>query len=122
MHSNLERRFTELEVARMTHELKLRAFSGRFAMLFSALADDLEISIGTLAERIGWGPVPEHGNKIMRGEAEPSREDCYRLLCVYLAADRTAKPLDVPRCEKCGWPLADSVANGCVAGNCSMRD
>jgi hypothetical protein len=25
------------------------------------------------------------------------------------------------RCEVCGWPLADSVANGCVPGNCSMR-
>lgn len=28
---------------------------------------------------------------------------------------------EIPRCEKCGWPLADSVDKGCVVGNCSMR-
>ncbi len=25
------------------------------------------------------------------------------------------------RCEVCHWPLADSVENGCVPGNCSYR-
>ena len=25
------------------------------------------------------------------------------------------------RCERCGWPLARSVAEGCVQGNCSER-
>lgn len=27
----------------------------------------------------------------------------------------------VPRCEKCGWPLAKSKRLGCTPGNCSMR-
>lgn len=31
------------------------------------------------------------------------------------------QPPAAPRCEVCGWPLADSVERGCVAGNCSMR-
>lgn len=25
------------------------------------------------------------------------------------------------RCKVCDWPLADSVAKGCVPGNCSQR-
>ena len=25
------------------------------------------------------------------------------------------------RCERCGWPLADSIEKGCVPGNCSCR-
>lgn len=25
------------------------------------------------------------------------------------------------RCQVCGWPLAGSVEDGCVEGNCSMR-
>jgi len=25
------------------------------------------------------------------------------------------------RCERCGWPLAESPADGCVPGNCSER-
>ena len=28
---------------------------------------------------------------------------------------------DINRCAICGWPLSDSVDNGCVRGNCSMR-
>lgn len=28
---------------------------------------------------------------------------------------------DAPLCERCKWPLADSVENGCVPGNCSQR-
>lgn len=27
----------------------------------------------------------------------------------------------LPRCIICGWPLADRVEDGCVAGNCSYR-
>jgi hypothetical protein len=26
-----------------------------------------------------------------------------------------------PRCNVCGWPLAQSAETGCVYGNCSMR-
>ena len=25
------------------------------------------------------------------------------------------------RCEVCGWPLADSITDGCRPGNCSQR-
>ena len=28
---------------------------------------------------------------------------------------------DVRRCDVCGWPLAQSPDDGCVADNCSMR-
>jgi hypothetical protein len=27
----------------------------------------------------------------------------------------------VPRCEICDWPLAESMREGCVEGNCSYR-
>lgn len=27
---------------------------------------------------------------------------------------------DVVRCDKCGWPLAQSTEQGCVPGNCSI--
>lgn len=30
-------------------------------------------------------------------------------------------PADVPRCQVCSWPLAESVEAGCVPGNCSYR-
>lgn len=31
-------------------------------------------------------------------------------------------PIDTePRCAICGWPLAESVEEGCVIGNCSQR-
>jgi hypothetical protein len=32
-----------------------------------------------------------------------------------------ASALDVPRCKVCNWPLAASVQQGCVPGNCSYR-
>lgn len=28
----------------------------------------------------------------------------------------------VKRCPKCGWPLAKTMEEGCVEGNCSQRD
>lgn len=31
------------------------------------------------------------------------------------------KPEEKPKCSVCGWPLATSAKEGCVAGNCSMR-
>lgn len=39
---------------------------------------------------------------------------------------RTERPLaayppEAGRCQVCGWPLADTLENGCVPGNCSMR-
>ena len=30
-------------------------------------------------------------------------------------------PNDIERCKICNWPLAKSVEEGCVEGNCSMR-
>lgn len=124
MHPNLERRFTELEVARSQHRLKLMAFGGRFHYLFHQLAADLKLTPDELGSRLGWSPIPDGGNAVMRGDAEPSDLDCYRLMCVYLD-DLMKRPVvnfaDVPRCERCGWPLVERLEDGCVVGNCSMR-
>lgn len=119
MHPNIERRFVELEVARGVLQIKQMAFASRFQFLFEALATDMKISRADLARRLGWDPFPDGGNLVSRGLAEPSPEDCYRLTEVYLTFTDTLKQR--PRCEECGWPLAASAAEGCVAGNCSMR-
>lgn len=34
---------------------------------------------------------------------------------------RAPAPGDIPRCEKCAWPLSDSREQGCVPGDCSYR-
>jgi len=41
----------------------------------------------------------------------------------YEVAQRAAEAerVDETRCERCGWPLAESAARGCVPGNCSYR-
>lgn len=126
MHQNLERRFINLETARSSHLMALMAFSTRFHVLFAELAKDLGILPEELGERLGWKPVPAGGNKIMRGEAEPSKEDCYRLLMVYLEIGMNnpvnhLDVVDVPRCGICDWPLRDRIEDGCTVGNCSMR-
>lgn len=33
----------------------------------------------------------------------------------------TEPPQELDRCERCGWPLAASIEEGCTRGNCSMR-
>jgi hypothetical protein len=44
------------------------------------------------------------------------------------ASDQQRSPITAPeaepppeRCERCGWPLAASIEEGCTRGNCSMR-
>lgn len=84
MHSNLERRFIRLEVNRSGYQMALESFRVRYHLLFAALADQLGVTPKKLAKRVGFDPVPEGGNKIMRGEAEASTEDCLKLMAVYL--------------------------------------
>lgn len=121
MHQNLEKRFIELECARGTLAVKLEAFRTRFYLLFAAIADYANITPNELGERMGWGPVPDGGNAIMCGKADPSNEDIYRLLDMYLAMDKPKRVDDVPRCERCGWALAKTFEEGCTEHNCCMR-
>jgi len=37
------------------------------------------------------------------------------------SAKATAPQDDLSRCAICGWPLAATISEGCVRGNCSMR-
>lgn len=64
--------------------MALAAFRCRYSILFAALAADLRITPEQLGERVGFAPVPEGGNAVMTGKAEPSQEDVFRLLNVYL--------------------------------------
>ena len=84
IHSNLEKRFINLAVARNQVTLAVLAAKNRFCLLFDALAEDLGITTIELGERMGWGPIPEGGNKIMRGEAEPNDSDVIRLCNIYV--------------------------------------
>ena len=92
MHPNLERHFVNLEVARAMLPLKVAAMTTRFHLLFENLAKDMGISQADLARRLGWEPFADGGNRISRGEADPSPEDCYRLTDIYLAFMDKAKP------------------------------
>lgn len=118
MHTNLERRFTELCAAQHMAEVRLHMFSARYHVLFAALAKDMGMTLEQMASRVGFDPVPDGGNAIMRGEAEPSREDCNRLLAVYLDAEPMRR---AGRCEKCGWPIKADMSEGCTVDNCCMR-
>ncbi len=88
MHQNLERRFLDLTVALSRLNMARRAFKSRFSMLFDALAEDLGKTGLELANMMGWGDVPAIGNKIMRGEAEPSDVDVARLLGIWEESQR----------------------------------
>jgi len=93
IHENLERRFLRLAAAETGLQLAQSAFALRYKILFDALAEDLGISREQLAGKVGFGPVPKGGNKIMNGEKDPSILDCHRLLEVYM--DTRKKPLAV---------------------------
>ena len=84
MTPNLEKRFIRLAVQQSAYRVAHSAFQSRFHLLFDALAQDLGLNRNELARRLGWEPVPEGGNSIMRGEADPSEIDVARLLEVYL--------------------------------------
>ncbi len=88
MHSNLERRFFKLLVAENTRMIAVEAFKIRFHLLFEALAADLGKTGLDLAKMMGWEPVPITGNAVMRGEAEPSDCDIYRLLGIWEESQR----------------------------------
>jgi hypothetical protein len=38
-----------------------------------------------------------------------------------IEAVATARPEEIQRCPICNWPMASSVKEGCVPGNCSQR-
>ena len=60
--------------------------------------------------------------KLVSDIARAVRDDLLGTLAGDVAAERysTVEPW-VPRCERCGWPLVESIDNGCVPGNCSQR-
>ncbi len=117
MHPNLERRLVSLEVARGMLAINLEAVKTRFYLLFDNLAKDMGITHAELARRLAWEPFPDGGNAVSKGEADPSPEDCYRLLDIYLSL----KPDSGKRCERCGWPLKTDPRDGCTPENCCMR-
>lgn len=84
MHDNLEKRFVRLAVAQSTFCTAMQAFKARYHLLFSALAEEKGMTIERLAKKVGFDPCPPGGNKVMRGEAEPSTEDVLKLLAIYL--------------------------------------
>ena len=42
-------------------------------------------------------------------------------LRVEIAKKKDILPFPDDRCPVCGWPYAETIKNGCVPGNCSMR-
>jgi len=94
MHHNLERRFIRLAVARGSYSVALECFRIRYHLLFDAMAIERGWKRETLARQLGFAPVPEGGNDIMNGKAEPSNEDCAKLLEMYLEhnAKKAKKP------------------------------
>ena len=91
MEAHLERRFIRLAVSQSSYRTSLESFRVRYSLLFAALAEDLDLSPGALAERVGFYPFPAIGNAITRGEAEASTEDVLKLLEVYLSSGERVK-------------------------------
>lgn len=118
MHPNLEKRFVDLAVAQSTLTMKRMAFATRFHVLFDALAKENGWTHDELAKRLGWQPF-SGSNAITTGKAAPSSIDCDRLVNVYL--ETCGSRPSGERCPVCGWPLKQTIAEGCTAGNCCER-
>ena len=82
MHSNLEKRLIRLLSSKMAYEMAMTAAKDRYSMLFESLAEDVG-GQKKLAAMVGFAPLPEGGNAITRGEAEPSNEDVLNLMAVW---------------------------------------